>query len=88
MKTRAERRHHHKRMIDRVKDFYWLQPKYWFGSEESREKHIKQVAENRHPCSCDACRNPRHSGFHKGKEKLTMQERKAYQKIEDDDVQL
>lgn len=87
MKTRAERRHHHQRMIDRVKNFYHLQSKFWFGSEESREEHIKRVAENRHPCSCHVCRNPRHSGFHKGKEKLTMQERKA-PKPELDDVQL
>lgn len=28
-------------------------------------------------CSCHGCRNPRHSCHHKGKERLTMQERKA-----------
>lgn len=88
MKTRAERRHHHQRMIDRVKNFDWLKPKYWFGSEESREKHIRQMAENRHPCSCHMCRNPRHSRFHSGEEKLTMQERKAPKPEIDDDVQL
>jgi len=88
MKTRAERRHHHQRMINRVKDFFWLKSKHYHGSEEERQKHIKQMAENRHPCSCHMCCNPRHSGLHSGEEKLTMQERKAQQKIEDDDVQL
>ena len=27
-------------------------------------------------CSCHMCRNPRHSHFHSGLDKLTMQERK------------
>lgn len=85
MKTRAERRHHHNRMIERVKNFHHMKGEFWM-SEEDRAKHIKQIAENRHPCSCHMCRNPRHSGFHKGKEKLTMQERKAA-RIEED-VQL
>ena len=85
MKTRAERRHHHRRMIDRVKNFAWI--KSWFGTEESREEHIKRVAENRKACSCDMCRNPRHSSFYKGRGKLTMQEKKALQE-KDEDVQL
>ncbi len=87
MKTRAERRHHHKRMLDRVKEFFWLRPKHYHGSEEQRQKHIKKMAENRHPCSCHMCRNPRHSDFHSGEEKLTMQERRALQE-DTDDVQL
>ena len=84
MKTRAERRHHHKRLLDRVKEFFWLKPKHYHGSEEQRQKHIKKMAENRKPCSCHMCGNPRHVG----KDKLTMQEKKALQKIEEDDVQL
>ena len=84
MKTRAERRHHHKRMLERVKDFVL----YKFGwTEEEKAKHQRKIAENRQVCSCHMCRNPRHSAFHKGKEKLTMQERKALQE-DTDDVQL
>lgn len=58
-KSRAERRHHHQRMIDKVKKFRWLQPEFWHGSEESREDHIRKMAETRHPCSCHMCGNPR-----------------------------
>lgn len=76
MRSRAERRHHHQRMVQKVSNFDWIKPEYWHGSEESRQKHIKQMAENRHPCSCDACCNPRRSGYRKGYEKLTIQERR------------
>lgn len=72
MRSRAERRHHHERMKNRVKRFDWLKPKYWFWSEEDRQLHIKKMAETRHPCSCWMCGNPRHHQ----KDKLTMQEKK------------
>lgn len=38
-------------------------------------RSIKQ-ADNLAVCSCHMCRNPRHSHFHSGLDKLTMQERK------------
>jgi hypothetical protein len=72
-KSRAERRHHHKRMIDRVKEFFWLKPKHYHGSEEERQKHIRKMAETRHPCSCHMCGNPR-----KNWNEMTLQEQKAY----------
>ncbi len=75
-KGRAERRHHHQRMIDKVKNFWHLQADKYWGTEESRQKHIRKMAETRHPCSCHMCCNIRRSNFHKGKEKLTMQERR------------
>lgn len=74
MRTRAERRHHHKRMLEKVKNFSIYQ--YFFWNEDDKLRHQRKVAETRKPCSCHMCRNPRHSGFHKGKEKKTMQERK------------
>ena len=58
-KSRAERRHHHERMIDKVKNFYWLQADKYWGTEESRQKHIRKMAETRQPCSCHMCGNPR-----------------------------
>lgn len=85
MKTRAERRHHHKRMLEKVKNFSIYE--WFFWTEEDKKRHQHKVAETRKPCSCHACRNPRHSDYHKGEEKLTMQERKA-PRVEDDDVQL
>lgn len=57
MRSRSERRHHHQRMLNRVKNFDWV--KRWFGTGESREEHVKRMAENRHPCSCHMCGNPR-----------------------------
>lgn len=85
MRTRAERRHHHTRMLEKVKKFFWMREKFWHGTEEERELHLKKMAETRHPCSCHVCRNPRHSGFHKGKEKMTMQERRQEFKHGDDE---
>jgi hypothetical protein len=75
MRTRSERRHHRERMINRVKNFKWIQPKYYHGPEEQRQKYIRELADTRHPCSCDMCCNPRHNGWARD-ERLTMQERR------------
>lgn len=58
-RTRSERRHHHQRMIDKVKTFRWMSPEFYHGEEEQRQKHIKKMAENRKKCSCHMCGNPR-----------------------------
>jgi len=58
-------------MLDKVKNFDWI--KNWFGSKESQEDHVKRMAENRKPCSCWMCGNPRQHQ----KDKLTMQEKRA-----------
>ena len=48
----------------------------------------KRTADNRHPCSCQMCRNPRHSVFYKGDARLTNQERRhAYYDEEDYDLE-
>lgn len=70
-KSRADRRHHHNRMIEKVKNFWWLQADKYFGSEEKRQKHIRKMAETRHPCSCHMCGNPR-----KVFKEVTFQEQK------------
>lgn len=69
LRSRSERRHHHQRMLNKVKNFDWV--KRWFGTEESREEHVRRMAENRHPCSCHMCGNPR-----KHFKKKTIQERR------------
>lgn len=80
-RTRAERRHHHQRMIDKViKSFRWLKPEFYHGEEAQRQKHIKKMAENRAKCSCEICCNPRRSPLTSGEEKMTIQERKAKEK--------
>ena len=75
MRSRAERRHHHQRMINKVSKFRWIQPDSYHGPEEQRQKHIREMAETRHPCSCDVCCNARRNPWLKG-ERLTMQERR------------
>lgn len=57
MRTRSERRHHHQRMLNKVKNFSLYQNYFW--SEEEKIEHQKRMAENRHPCSCHMCGNPR-----------------------------
>ena len=78
-KSRADRRHHHQRMIDKVKNFYWLQADKYWGSEEKRQKHIRKMAETRTPCSCYMCGNPR-----KMFKEVTFQEQKMNIKEEFD----
>lgn len=43
----AENRHHHERMQERVKSFYW-----YYG-------YANRFAKNRKRCSCYMCGNPR-----------------------------
>lgn len=81
-KNRAERRHNHNRMIDRVKGFHWLKAKFWHGSESERDKHLRKMAETRQPCSCHMCGNPR-----KHWKDETMQEKriKEYERYNEDE---
>lgn len=41
------------------------------------EKMACRLRDNRTPCSCDMCCNPRRSKFTHGRDKLTLQERKV-----------
>ena len=77
-KSRAERRHHHLRMLEKVKDFSLY--KYASWSEEEKLQHQKRMAENRKPCSCYMCGNPRKHWKDK-----TMQEKRFEEKIRTDD---
>jgi hypothetical protein len=56
-KSRADRRHHHERMLNRVKKFSWY--KNWFSGKDHKEQHQRRMAETRKPCSCHMCGNPR-----------------------------
>lgn len=58
-RTRAERRHHHNRMKNRVKSFYTTKSIKEHWGEDFAEIHICKRAENRQPCSCFMCGNPR-----------------------------
>ena len=77
MRTRAERRHHHTRMLEKVKKFFMYQNYFW--SEEEKLEHQRKVAETRKPCSCWMCGNPRRHQ----KDKKTMQEKRFEQAVRD-----
>lgn len=79
-KSRADRRHHHERMLDKVKKFRFVQPEFYNGNEEQRQKHIRKMAETRTPCSCHMCGNPRRMF-----KEETMQEKriKEYERYEE-----
>ena len=59
MKNRAIRRHHIKRIKDRLRR-RWEDTWNWSGSsEEDKESFINHHINNRTPCSCWMCQNPR-----------------------------
>jgi hypothetical protein len=53
-----------------------------FTVEEEKRAHIQ--ANHGKRCSCDMCCNPRHSNYTKGPKRLTLQERKADEKLHDE----
>ena len=69
MKTRSYRRHHLQRLQSKRKH-YWCTLK---GIINDKRK-LGFLIGTPHPCSCAMCGNPRR--FFKGKDKLTMQERR------------
>ena len=69
---RVLRRHHRERLKNKRK-------KYWgyetdFNPEKMDERTLGMIARTATPCSCWQCKNPRR--VFKGKDKLTIQERK------------
>lgn len=68
-KSRAERRHHHHRMLGRAREIAHMQGLDDWFTKEQFEKHIRYIAENRKKCSCYMCGNPRRTFKQK-----TMQE--------------
>jgi len=44
---------------------------------QARLQWARHMYQNPKNCSCAMCCNPRHSPYHKGNQKLTMQERRA-----------
>lgn len=54
------------------------------GSEQILNR-ARRIKKNRAVCSCEMCRNPRTAKTTKGKEKLTIQERKHQKENQDDE---
>ena len=76
-KIRAERRKEKIKKINRVEEIK-KQYSYWL-SEEQIKNWAKKNADNRQPCSCMMCSNPR-----KAFKKLTLQEKKAKESMKCD----
>lgn len=71
-RTRAFRRRKH---FLKVKKAYKVL-KSWGYEQEDIGKSARYIAENMKSCSCQMCRNQRHSMFYSNWEKLTLQEKK------------
>ena len=71
-RTRAFRRKKHFAKINRAIKIV----KSWGYVYPSVEQNAYRIAENMKICSCEGCRNPRHSKWNSNKEKLTIQERR------------
>ena len=80
--TRAIRRHHKERMKAKARHIAGVVWRYVMGDtkrDDIVEQSIKN-ADHLKACSCEMCRNPRRSGWRKGKGK-TIKEQQA-----DDDL--
>lgn len=76
MRDRSWRRYQRELAIERVaKNHTWLQPEYFWGSEEERHAAICSAATTPHPCSNYCCGNPRK--WFDGEARLTRQELKS-----------
>lgn len=76
-RTRAFRRHHRARMINRA--FNSTRLRWMFEDEPDRLKEISTLVHDYlATCSCFMCGNQRHNDWQPTKERLTMQERKRY----------
>lgn len=71
--TRAIRLHHEKRVKEKVKQI--LKSRHEPQRAEDA-KVVGQMAHSPQMCSCAMCGNPRRGAFGKGKDRLTMQEKK------------
>lgn len=81
-----------KRLIQKVRNLSkWMRREISKAKESGvrftveDEKRARIEANHGKRCSCHMCGNPRHSGFNKGTGRLTLQERKANEKANDED---
>jgi len=58
-RSKRFRRHHHERMIKRVKGFRWIKSLNAYLPESKIDRVIRRVSETRTPCSCHVCGNAR-----------------------------
>jgi hypothetical protein len=70
------------RMIAKAKrhaSLLWTKPDPvagWKATFAARDDYAKRNHDNRKPCSCEMCRNPRRSSWASAKDRLSIQERR------------
>jgi hypothetical protein len=74
---RAIRRHHRERLFLKYDDML-NKHRYWNGDRDLPHDRVNKLVDNFSICSCPMCRNPRRNPFNGGKDRLTIQERKAW----------
>lgn len=77
MKTKTGRAFRRHRDELSLKLAHKLAEKWYPNNPEKVEQAARRLKDNRKPCSCSMCGNPRRSKTVSGKEKLTVQERKV-----------
>jgi len=82
--SRSKRRHHQKRIKNKsqqiIKDC-WINDTFSEKEKEDLLKTGNKIANHMACCSrCSCCKNPRRNGWNSGKGKMTVQERKSYEK--------
>jgi hypothetical protein len=85
-KNRAERRHHEKRIRNRVRTFLkeaWRIDRWYKERDDMAgfEKKVCKMAQARKPCSCHMCCSPRKNG------ELPLQELRVKESERYDDLQ-
>jgi len=102
MRDRAYRRHHLRRIKEKVRFIgryvwkKWGTLVRWKGEPEppippgEEDPRIIGIEASTHlvPCSCDSCRNPRRSNYISGKDRLTRQEKVAVLKEQEQIAEL
>lgn len=59
VRSKAFRRHHHQRMLNRVKGFRWIKSLNSRLTQDEIDRVIKRISKTRQPCSCHMCGNAR-----------------------------
>jgi|GEM_PF-6563760 len=71
---RALRRHHLVRVLKKARRAAAQQS--FSEDPEVLDERARRIRDHRSACSCQMCRNPRRSSLNKGKDKLSVQEKR------------
>ena len=83
--SRALRRHHHERMVQKAMRLSYLRFDYemHYSNYDDLRRRARFVSNNMAQCSCPGCCNLRSSSWSKGYDKLTFNERRNIDSFND-----